>query len=1064
MNLTKGKKFLSDIKFYTDYSKWIDEEKKYETWKEACKAVMNTHRDFYGKKLSTAEYNVLVGYIDEAELAYSEKLLLASQRNLQFRGEQIINKNERMYNCSTLYLDKIENFNKAFYLTLCGCGVGVNMLRRWVNKLPRLKKRTGEVKNYIIPDSIEGWADASGVLVSSFCCGDGNVPFEEYKNCIIRFDYSLIREKGSFISGGFKAPGHETLKQSLEKIEYLLEREVSETSVKFRSIIAYDVLMHLADATLSGGIRRAAISIIVDPLDEEMLNAKTGNWRDVNKQRERSNNSVALKRNSFTFEEFDKLVKLNKGTSDIGFCFVNNDYEVFNPCARASTKVLTPNGIRQFKDIEAGSVIWSSEGWTTVVKKWSNGIKPVFKYETTSCIFYGTSNHRIVSNGQKIEIGLAESIDNLRGIYTNDYIISPEDVMDGLVIGDGTKHSASENLILLCIGENDKDYFNSEIKDFIIKHRPGIGNITYKIKTTITASELPKTYERRVPERFIYDKNKLVGFLRGLYSANGSVCGNRIILKASSKGLVEDVQLMLSSIGIRSYYTTNKASNVKFRNGDYLCKQSYDINITTDRERFVNVIGFIQEYKNEKIKITNTNIGQTTYNIVNVESLGEEEVFDITVDNPSHTYWTQGCNVSNCFEIGMTPILDIENEVTGIEFCNLVSLNATAFRVNGKFSKESFKRACRVGAIIGTLQAGYTNFPYLGIITEEIVKKESLIGVSISGWMNCPDLFDEVLLEEGIQIIKETNETIAKLIGINPAARLTTSKPDGNSAALLGGASGIGPDHSPRYFRIMQLNKTTEVAKWLEINMPEILEESEWSASNSDYVVYSPIETNDSTIYKKDMLGVDHLEKIKFVQRNWVDKGTMSDRNIMKDTRNSVSCTVLVNTYDDVSKYVYENQNDFVAVSFLSYYGDKDYTQAPFTSVFNSEELLTEYGDGVIFASGLIVDGLHYFDKNLWKACESVLSKDKKIEGTRAEVLLKKDWIRRAKQFSKNYFKNDTEKMIYCLKDVHLWHKWCKVNKSFKEVNFEGILSKPTYNDISNYSAIACSGSSCELI
>jgi hypothetical protein len=92
------------------------------------------------------------------------------------------------------------------------------------------------------------------------------------------------------------------------------------------------------------------------------------------------------------------------------------------------------------------------------------------------------------------------------------------------------------------------------------------------------------------------------------------------------------------------------------------------------------------------------------------------------------------------------------------------------------------------------------------------------------------------------------------------------------------------------------------------------------------------------------------------------------------------------------------------------------------------------------------------------------MNKDKKICGTRPEVLLKKDWVRRAKQFSKNYFKNDTQKMIYCLKDVHLWHKWNKITKSFKDVKFGEILSKPVFNDVDKYGAVACSGGVCEII
>ncbi len=322
----KGRKFLSDLKFMTDYSKWLPELNRYETWEESCEAVVNTHRVKYADKLEQ-----ICHYLDEAELTYKEKLVLASQRNLQFRGEQVFKHNSRIYNCAAVYMDKTQVFSQVSYLSLSGCGVGVSMLRKWVDKLPTLAPRKKEkIKNFIIPDSIEGWSDAFGILVSSFCSRGSH--FKEYEGSIVRFDYSQIRPTGAMISGGFKAPGPAPLKQAIERIETLLENETRINEVKFRSIVAYDILMHIADAILSAGVRRSALSIIIDPLDLELIQAKTGNWSETNKQRERSNNSIGLIRGTFNQEYFTNLVKHNDGMSDLGFVFLNNEYEVMNPC------------------------------------------------------------------------------------------------------------------------------------------------------------------------------------------------------------------------------------------------------------------------------------------------------------------------------------------------------------------------------------------------------------------------------------------------------------------------------------------------------------------------------------------------------------------------------------------------------------------------------------------------------------------------------------------------------------------------------------------------------------
>jgi ribonucleoside-triphosphate reductase len=176
-----------------------------------------------------------------------------------------------------------------------------------------------------------------------------------------------------------------------------------------------------------------------------------------------------------------------------------------------------------------------------------------------------------------------------------------------------------------------------------------------------------------------------------------------------------------------------------------------------------------------------------------------------------------------------------------------------------------------------------------------------------------------------------------------------------------------------------------------------------------------------------------------------------------------VSNTVIIDNQEEVVNYIYQHQYNFTAVSFISRYGDKDYAQAPFTSVLNTKELVKKYGDAAIFMSGLIVDGLHYFNNDLWMAVKLVSDPKLPITGTRADVLLKKDWVRRVKQFSRNYFDGDLITTIYCMKDVHLWHKWVKIKRHFELVDFTTLLREPEYLDINTTAAIACSGGSCEL-
>jgi len=350
-----------------------------------------------------------------------------------------------------------------------------------------------------------------------------------------------------------------------------------------------------------------------------------------------------------------------------------------NACQPSWSPILTKYGIRPLSEVYIGERIWSQNGWVTVTNKWSNGIKKVYKYRTTAGVFYGTEDHRIVSNGTKIEVYESESIDILTGEYQSDVNIDIQDVVDGIVFGDGPVHKASNDLVYLNVGKDDYDYFDSEISTLIGKENGINDGYSYDVKTTIKSEDLDYTYNRSIPDRFLYgDRNKVCGFLRGLFTANGGMSGNRIALKASSYKVIEQVQLMLSSVGIRSYFTTNKAKVIQWKNGEYLSKQSYDVSITVDRDKFFHIIGFVQKYKNDKLENIVNTIGRAdkpqkqTYDIVSSELISEEEVFHITVDGNNHTYWTGNCNVANCSE----------QYLSRESLCVLASLNAGRFSPN----------------------------------------------------------------------------------------------------------------------------------------------------------------------------------------------------------------------------------------------------------------------------------------------------------------------------------------------------------------------------------------------
>ena len=190
--LVDTRDFLSQTKFYEGYSRFKEEEGRYETWDEAVDRVIEMHENNY-----INENNKLQSYLDEARVAYKEQRVLGAQRALQFGGEQLMKHQMRMYNCTSSYVDRPEFFGEVFYILLCGAGAGFSVQKHHIKKLPKIQNRTKQAKGYIVEDSIEGWASALDVLMSSFFVGGGKYP--EYEGRRVYFDLSQIRPKGAFI-------------------------------------------------------------------------------------------------------------------------------------------------------------------------------------------------------------------------------------------------------------------------------------------------------------------------------------------------------------------------------------------------------------------------------------------------------------------------------------------------------------------------------------------------------------------------------------------------------------------------------------------------------------------------------------------------------------------------------------------------------------------------------------------------------------------------------------------------------------------------------------------------
>ena len=405
-----------------------------------------------------------------------------------------------------------------------------------------------------------------------------------------------------------------------------------------------------------------------------------------------------------------------------------------------------------------------------------------------------------------------------------------------------------------------------------------------------------------------------------------------------------------------------------------------------------------------------------------------------------------------CVEIGMWPV-DEESGKSGWQGCNLSTINCSSVA-----DEEDFYERCRAAAIIGTLQAGFTKLDYLGNISEKIFNREALLGVSLTGTMEKHELvLTEKVLKNGAKIAVETNKELSRKIKINQAARVTCLKPEGTSSSMLGTSSGIHPHHAKRYIRHVQANVLEAPYQHFKKTNPQACEKSSWSANNTDEVIKFPVEVPDGAKLKNQLPAIDMLDIVKDTQKHWVQSGKNKSLCTQEYLSHNVSNTVTVkpDEWDQVTKFIYDNRKYFAGISLIPQSGDKDYPQAPFTTVYTSREIVKEYGDAALWCSGLIELGLNAFNNNLWTACDYVtLNQAKKDDGH--DKLL---FMTKMKNFAGKYFDGDIKRLTYCMKDVYNWKIYCDLFNSFKKVDYTQ-LSETEDNTV-GIEEISCAGGAC---
>lgn len=450
--------------------------------------------------------------------------------------------------------------------------------------------------------------------------------------------------------------------------------------------------------------------------------------------------------------------------------------------------------------------------------------------------------------------------------------------------------------------------------------------------------------------------------------------------------------------------------------------------------------------------------------------------------------------VNPCVEVTLHPKF---GESSGWGFCNLVEINGAK-----SLNKGHFLEQCKAATFLGTLQALYTNFHEpLTETTALIARRDSLIGVSITGMADNPELlFDPDVQKDGAETVKYVNKWLVDKIDlpiITYAARTTTIKPSGNSAQLLGTASGIHSYHFQRYIRHIQASTSEDTLKEIEKQFPDALQD----AFTETKAIAFPVDLPDNVLLQEKSC-IPFLERIALTKANWIatGKNKLNEEYVTHSgIQQNVSCTVQVDAdeWDECFDYVWTHKDSFGGISFLARTGDLEYRQAPYTSVLFEDELVKQYGRGIIFSSGLITDSISLF-RDVHEACDAALGRNKAlltltdevisdfivsnikngqflaninglmvsdvnaiIKHLKRQVELRNDWVRRFKKFAMNYFGGDLLKTSHALKHVNNLHYWQRL-QTWPDIKFENIvIDKEALKELPR--EVACGGGACEI-
>lgn len=938
--LNEAQKFI----LVSRYSRWLDDKGRREnSWEEIASRYFSFFEEKLGDRVPEKYWTLMKKYVNEMGV-------LPSMRSIWTAGEALELNNAAGFNCTYLPICDLRAPAELLFLLCSGCGVGFSTEKRYIEAIPPIQKQTSDGKGtFIVGDSRIGWAESLRVLLESL-----------WQGMDVEMDYSRIRPKGTRLKTfGGRASGPDPLKRLHEFVRTTI---LNAQGRQLTSLEWLDICNEVGDIVVVGGIRRAAEINFSDLNDDLIREAKTGIFHP---RRFNSNNSAVYysKPDVVTFmKEWSSLAA--SGTGERGVLNVEaiknhipkrrkfTDEFRTNPCFRGDTLIHTKQGHFQIKDLVGRCVdVWDGESWRTVnTFQVTSHDEQMLKFTIHDGSSFAVTKYHILEleNGNRVEakdVTIGEKLRISNCPNSHGTIEEAGAYLKGFLIGDGTSDIHKPILWLyepkyICeqrLTESAKE-IEYDIGDFrnnikvLIKEEPSFRDASTDRQhrknmqgLSVRKKELHRwttEYKQYLPkEIFQWNLKSKLEFIAGVMDADGTASdtsnGWMYQLTSINKQWLEDFQNLLKTIGVFGKISLNKAAGkADFRDGygEYETKDAWRLTISQEASiilakqvRFTRLVSFAHKQTVYKLK--------PRFNkIVSIEEDGtDKDVYCLVTEDPDKIAITNGIIIGRCGEVILRPF----------EMCNL---STVIVRATDTF--DDLINKVKSAVWIGAIQSCLTDFPYIRPEFKKNCDEERLLGVSLSGQMDNPDLMTEeklkILKEYGL---KECKKACTKL-GINLTSSFSVVKPEGTTSQLVNSSSGIHPRYAKYYIRRYRISANDPLFRMMKDqgvvfhkeNGQEHLPEDQVST----WVCEFPTKAPEGCITRHEVSAIEQLEWYLKVRKNW--------------TEHNVSCTIYCRPEEwmRVGAWVYDHFDEVVGISFLPYDGGV-YKLAPYQEISKEE-------------------------------------------------------------------------------------------------------------------------------